>query len=627
MTMDAQTFADLVSAGRSSPAELKPDEVGKGDVAAVTSPLPSNTSVTDKDGSIDVTKAIRNVGSSSEAAADRLDSVGKPGPASIDLASVLKTVQAASGEMASRTALAQTQAVAQKTSQNQLEDLMGSITNVQNQINYSGSQDKLKAAAEKQRLAGDAGVDPNDISTYLLPQLLDQQREATQRYVKAASDLNQAQSQSFSDNPLNWIWNQMMIPGQRERVKDAEQEVTGITQTVRDLATSVNTGVDEIDKFSHQFNESDAAQELTLKSMQMAAEGLKQKIADYSTGITELQKLNNMDEMQITAVRQGLASLQEDRAQRLRQAQFDFEKERFAQLEQDKKEKSLDDNTLVGLANTGRLARGDPNQYTLADLKMVRLTGKGPLSEIFQHDIIAGTASSAAHAQGDSDFRAIGTTPGDVAVFAKTSGAVIANSALQRDRVLPLLRSSLDQALQTTGGKITPDTPETINNLVAAHQKQDATNAERPGSLIAQTSLQYLLAGNPALVNTKLYTEVLKPYAEQGLDKIDANWVIKTAAKAVADKKITLEEAAAGTSFMYRYGLQKVQADMNLSGMGIPISTSYKAVVNSNPAIPHIPFMRSATEMTDYTQVLSALNLETKYSGLKSSPFAGSMLP
>ena len=98
----------------------------------------------------------------------------------------------------------------------------------------------------------------------MLTSLGETSRQATKDYLEAAKELQDRETVSFWDSPLDWIAAQYTIKGQRDLTRELASKAQTADDRLRSMTTAVNAGAEQITLANKSMDDGDKANRLQL---------------------------------------------------------------------------------------------------------------------------------------------------------------------------------------------------------------------------------------------------------------------------------------------------------------------------------------------------------------------------
>ena len=549
----------------------------------------------------------------------------EPPPSAISLHETLSALNTFQTEIASQQALAQININKQKIAQDRLEQDQKEANDISTRLEGKKLDEEQKTLGQVHDLQRAYGVDPNDALTYMLTSLGETSRQATKDYLEAAKELQDRETVSFWDSPLDWIAAQYTIKGQRDLTSELASKAQTADDRLRSMTTAVNAGAEQITLANKSMDDGDKANRLQLFKLAADAKLADLQIKNFSTAIDSIIKLNTMTHQQAQLRLQQLDALQKDRQiaisvahLRLSQAEFDWRKS-----EKEKNDKTSE--LMVDMVNLGAAGQGDSRKYSWADIQAMRQfpDSKARIDQYFE----AGVANVAVMQQegAKTDFRYVGKTPGEAALALAATGLPGAQGSQDMTK---LLITKLNEVKRVNPLDKPDQIVAKVNTLIGVERSRWISEADSADSLIAVKNLQIAFAGDSALKQTPYYNNILKPLVENGkLANITSDNMRAIATKAIIEKQTTIAEASQFLSHFYAVGLQQQQIRNNFSGSGIAPIKAYNTTIKSGPFGGW--FNSHKIDATNETQWKHALNVSVRMdkaspvvNGVAADPFA-----
>lgn len=496
-----------------------------------------------------------------------------------------------------------------------------------------------------------ANIFGTDISkqTEALSTLNEQANKAYADRDTALQDIQKKQSTTIFENPLEYLLNKFTINQDIARHNAADQRITN----AEDRIAKLNSATQSTIVTNNQLGESltAATQEAATRNVAILAEQevAKVKIAGIGYNIQGISDVSKWSQKKLDntfsyanalnaqqGIQNALAQLS------LSQEKFEHEKVEFGIKQQNIQDQKQFDMDAVTKINKGIEALTGGKGTSLNDVTgrqaLALMKGNSPLADKFfkyyqagENSMIAGvpiiapSIGQAADVLGDKNIN-VQLVPAQLAVKTIVDDSVAEFKRRHGEMNLPESKIDLKDkntvaaAITKIGNEITEAKASNIKPL-------DGTNPFNIGSLNG-------VADNSEVVrNLPVWKTVFEPLTSKGLQLTDPKQVVQLTAEAIADKKITYQEALEITT-IFQQGTALNAAARQFQSMGITPRYSYRSEAPSTlTGRDEFGIVDSTTDIIDYTKpdqvsrILGKLLSQKLQVGQRYTPFGTQRTP
>jgi len=431
--------------------------------------------------------------------------------------------------------------------------------------------DQAKTAAElstqtaRQQLGIDFGTD-RTAQNQIYTMLAEKARTSYETMDASQQVIKEKESKSLLEDPIGYITSRLTINQDIRKYNAAERERDGAIEHINKLNQATLGSATLQQQFANVVTTASAeasarqaavawkfkANEATLEGIKYNIEGVKTVLAASAQNLqfTFSAKQAQNAEEQLALSRRASARADEEWA---------FRKE--AKLKEDKYDSSILDSI-----NVGRAIRGlPPLAGVKADTALQTIRAKGPAAEEFLADWKAGE-----FAEATGKFQ-LGQTAAEVASRLRS------NSPINVSPPQELVKTKINQAIDFVTSSKTFDPKDVtgntakLNAAVVGVLTQDAREV-RPSdakNIFSIAPIADIVKASPAAAATPVYTKVLKPLLDTGVDLNDPSKVMAAVIDGVKTGKLTYNDVISLTT-IYQVGSAANLAQRDLPKFGIP---------------------------------------------------------
>lgn len=484
----------------------------------------------------------------------------------------------------------------------------------------------FKTQLARVQAANLAGANLNDQSE-VLSGLSAAAADAQKRKDDALAAIQQKDSVSFIDNPLEYIVNQFSVNGDiakhniaNAQLESAHNRIMEVNAEAQQTAITQNTISEPLTAASMAASTRNAAAAATVAARDAQIAGL-----NYNTKGIEFA-LNAKRETLALAFQANSAQQAEDAAQRSLQAldlqkkEFSFRQEEWNERRQDKTDQLAMGQSVIDSINLGRKALLGPNATPIDDVSgkmaLSALRSKGVLSNELQKFYDAGER---AKLNGKTSF---GTTPAEAADTMQTvpvqlnptQGPIknlLANASMATSEAIksagmpgqnkdPVFQGLDPKDKSSVKAAFNGKAQQILNGYAAEVKPGDTDNPYQVGSI------NQLAAASPTIQQLPLYQKLFAPLVKNGVQLDDPKQIFSLVGNAVANGTISHKEALDLTT-IYHVGVSANLAMRNFTGFGLIPKNSYNATVETDPRAFHSNQVINLTDPMDVSRALMKL--------------------
>jgi hypothetical protein len=441
-------------------------------------------------------------------------------------------------------------------------------------------------------------------------------QSAYERQLSAAQAIEEKDKVGFTDNPLQYIINQFTVNQDIEAHNAALAVKNVAKQHIDEINAMSNATAVNQANFTQSITQAsvDAAAKNTLNTSLLAAN--KAKIEALGYNVQGLQDAVNMSKEQL-GVMFNVQSMQNQQAQlKLAMDNYALHKEEFKWKQEDHAAAEATDEYLVGRIQKGLESMyGDraPNlgaNPKLAKTYLALMKSNTPAGKEAVDAYMAGGASGV-----------LGGNAGQVIDMLK-SGMQLQFTPAQ-EPIKKLLDTSHSEFIGSINAGVVakPSTVPEFNRSVSTvveKKVSDMLKNVKPGdgdNIFNIGPVDQLLK-MPGVADTALTQKILGPATAAGVRFDDPKQVYSTVSAAIANKQITVSEAADGLTALYQKGTKTNLETRQLAKFGIPLPTNMPYNVQIQTNSQALLGGNEIVNLTDKTQVTRALMKTLAYSNM-----------
>lgn len=430
-------------------------------------------------------------------------------------------------------------------------------------------------------------------------------QQNTRQALEQAQSIQERESVGLLDNPLGYIWNQLILPEE----KSALEATMKTGEVIKGSMNQLNKALEENAK-----SEATYATKITAASVDSQVRGLQANInAQAAQARMQAIQMNSHDLVTVLAAdKQKLETISQVVQMRNSDEHLALAKEaaaqgraRFEQWQLDQKDTEDYITEMYNLANDTAKKLGKPELTR----KEVALAMKGKAQPGLQQTIQA--YAQAGYINRDSgalgiaygetptaalDFSVATKTPiptaiGDIYSYASGKIKELVTAGKIDGKNKAILDSEMNRLVDTR-------TKELISNI----DSRDASNPYRIPDM-------KVLAASEAVKNTALFKNMLSTEVNAGgLTATDPDTLISKGMVAVSQGKLTLGQLAQDITTFYKAGIQANNTEKQFIRYGMPEQSTYKTKVAGAGSLTLFATPeQTVVDMTDLTQVNAVL--------------------
>lgn len=498
----------------------------------------------------------------------------------------------------------------------QVISALGAMTNLSNanaDTYKQAATDSATVASAKQaadyqtqlarvKAANIAGANLNDQSE-VLTSLSAAAADAQKRKDEALAAIQEKDSVSFIDSPLQYIMNQFTVNADIAKHNIANSQLESAHSRIMEVNAEAQQSAQTQNMISEPLTAASMEATTRLAAAQANVQANEAQIQGLNYGTKGIEFALNAKKDVLALGFQANNAQNAERSYQISLQQLDLSKKEFAFRQQEYQEREADKKlqlqygqSVIDKINLGRKALLGPNAAPIDDLngKMVlsALKGKGTLSQEMQQYLDAGERTAIT---GKTSF---GATPAQASATLQTVPAQLNPTQTPIKNILAQSATDTNNALKTAEVPGQNQNPvfvgidkkdkNSINTAYSnrAQQILDSYSKEvKPGDVdnpYQIASINQLAANSSTIQSLPVYQKVLKPIVDSGVQLSDPKQVMSVVGKAVSSGQITHKEALDLTT-IYHVGVTANLAMRNFGGFGLVPKNSYNANVETDP--------------------------------------------
>lgn len=429
----------------------------------------------------------------------------------------------------------------------------------------------------------------------------------TRQALEQAQSIQDREAVTLLDNPLGHIWNQLILPDE----KNALEATMKTGEVIKSSMNQLNKALDENARSETQY-----AKKLTTASVDSQVQGLKADIdAKAAQARMHAIQQNSHDLVTVLAAdKQKLDTISQIVQMRNSDEHLALSREaaaqgrvKFDQWQSDQRDTEDYINEMYTLANDTAKRLGKPELTR----KEVALALKGKAQPGMQQTIQAYAQAGYINKDSGALGIAYGETPTAALDFSVATRTPLPAGVSD---IYASANAKLQKALEAPGSKLDKKNKplmdaeynkyvlQEVTQLQANIDSRDGTNPYRIPDL-------KVIAASEAVKNTSLFKNVLSvEVAAGGLSASDPDTIVAKGMVGVAQGKLTLGQLAQDITTFYKAGVQANNAEKQFSRYGMAEQSSYKTKVAGAGSMTLFSTPDKVTiDMTDLTQVNSLL--------------------
>lgn len=476
------------------------------------------------------------------------------------------------------------------------------------------AQGLLAAQTATRNVASSYGGNPDDVS-FLMTQLGQQYTQTEAARLQAEQVVQQKQSVSFTDDPLQWLSNKLTVNTDINNYNNLEEQSNDIythmqhinelnsdtaksmiaiaqTQTAGTVAATADAAVQKT---------TIAAADASIKGFLYNAQGVK--------AVTDMgqQQVDNLVKGTDTVIAAGhLAVAQQQLG--IMQEELGQKTVLYQQEVKDKQSADASDAQVAQYVNQGRASMGLQPLPPTKIFTMFKIGGEA--GEALKQQFVSGSMGDAINKP------IIAASPGTAARFLATNASPLGTQASNPAMapVVALLSDSYQQARNPQTGAamgVNPKDPATLDNaistLVGAKVVGMASNIKAgDASNIFQAPPLTSLATVASVKSNPVFQKVLLPQVSTGLSKTDPDQILSLTAAAVQQGTLSITDASSGIAALFRSAVAVNTETKDYLRVGIGPQTTYNTTLQGGGS--GLVFGSAAkVDMTKDAQVATAL--------------------
>lgn len=398
--------------------------------------------------------------------------------------------------------------------------------------------DAQNAASKTAQLVGG---DVSDTKTEVISGLANTMRDSYTQWQQDQAEYKRQSQASFFDDPFQWINSKLM--GGEEQART----------TLNNTAETYNAAESRLDGVLKETTEGAIAARALERPITEATISASAQLARFTYDKIATDAATTVLQSNIAAIKELQAGNTAAINERIKgfevanqAAQLDMRTKEFNIIMQNKQDELTAQNLMKTAYVRGLVARGlpAPSEDDLGKIMLLykNKVGANEIQPIIDSGLYSLYTSGGIH---------FGNTPGQ-ALLNISTGPSNFNDNNENTRLMKFL-VDVGSNLPAQYNKNKPaEIVQGVNDVVGSYTKSWSANAESDKSLYKDQGFKTTLTANPTLKTTPFYNQVLAPIVTAGGDNLTANEMNSLATKAVADGKLTIEEARDGITKYYQ---------------------------------------------------------------------------
>lgn len=463
----------------------------------------------------------------------------------------------------------------------------------------------------------DVGTDIGD-ATGIYAALSKQYMESKVAQNKALDAVNEKNSVSFFDDPLQFVINQVTVNGDIQAHNAAEAKADIASKQISEMNLLTDQRAIASAKLKTTVTEASAnaaVSEVRNKANMLADQYAREAILQNTAGI---EKLVSLSETQLRNTQTAFSAQAQQEQIGIAQAHLAMSREEFnrKKIQAEKGDQFAQYMTDTVIRGYKAMYPNNPDKWVAPNSpRIFALISGGPVDEEMKYAYERGQINSRA-ANPDGSNRILATSAADFLQGMKFGVQTGADAKVVKDLIVDTARGVVGSAaFKQLNPKDVEGQQTMINDTVKQVLKGQAALVKDPSNPYYLPSIDAIAKQTPALQNFPLWKNILSPIAASGIDLSDPNTAFHIGLKAVQDGKISLNVFAVDLATMYKQGQAVNIQSKQFIPMGLAPENAYRVKIDAggitnatvNMADP-AEIMRAA--MKYRTNTIQSLGLE-----------------
>ena len=501
-------------------------------------------------------------------------------------------------------------ASAVKSNSAKISDLYNSDASMQRQnadsaalVEATKQAGQLQYETALQKTAIDIGTDIGD-STGLYAALSKQYIQSKAAQNVALDKINEKNSVSFFDDPLQYIINQATVDEDIDAHNAAQAKANIASGQISEMNLLTDQRAISAKKLQSTVTTASAAaavSEVKNKALILADDYSRQAILQNTAGMRELVGLSEVTLKNAQSVFSAQAQQEQIG---IAQAHLALSRQEFDWKKQEKEK-----GEAVGQYVSDTIIRGykamypdNPDKWVAPNSPklLALISGKLPLDGEMKYAFDRGEINSRA-ANPDGSNRILAVSPTDLLQGLKYGVQTGRDSKVVTDLVVDTARSVVaSPAYQALNPKDAEGREKLINDAVATRLKSQSDLVKDPTNPYYLSTITDITKQTPALQNFALYKQIVAPAAASGIDVSTPNSVFHLGLAAVREGRISLNTFAVDLSTTYKQGQRVNIQSKQLTALGLAPLNAYNVKIDTGG------FTQDTVNMTDPAAIVKA---------------------
>lgn len=454
-------------------------------------------------------------------------------------------------------------------------------------ITSQQAQGLLQAQNAARQVASSYGGNPDDVS-FIMNKLGSQWEESEQKQLDYEKVVQQKQSVSFMDDPLQWLSNKLSINTDIDNYNNQEQQSNQLydqLNKINDLNTSTARSMQAIAQTQTAATVAAttdaAAQKATIAAKNAAIQGITFNVKGIQD-VTQMgqDQVDNAVKGAQTAIAAGHLAVAQQQLQIMSQEQTE-KANLYAEEIKQKQAADASDQLVADTTNHGRAAMGLQPLPAAKIFTMFKLGGEA--GEALKQQYTVGATSDAIGKP------MIAPTSGTAAriLAVNASPISVVNPAVKP--VTDLLQTSYNAVRNPQNAGLYQVNPKDVSTIDSAVSGVVAQNIAAMGSNIKTADSSNIFQAPPltslaSLASVKanpLYTAVLAPQVKAGMSEVDPQKILSLAVDAVNQGQISIKDAVNGYASLFSSAVATNNATKDFTRFGIAPQAGYQTEINN----------------------------------------------
>lgn len=463
------------------------------------------------------------------------------------------------------------------------------------------NQQKLQMEQRKKKTAEAFGtdiLDPQNRIAFLAREQQIAQDEALYNSKRAA----ELRDTNLYDSPLDYMLARPFATRNDQAAADANQRAAMLNSNLNDINAATQATVKTQSMIQETFTADQAA--LALEAAKLSAEDKIRtlRMNQNSAYLNDLKTLREVPAEQIRQATNGYTLLRHEQEFQARMAALAEERAARAAA---KKEEKLGLTEAMAYYN---LAADNFGKAKIADIAQFTAMAKGPMKDVIGEMVSRGMGMGIdlSNPEPQQAVSFVARTPGEAIMTLRAVQGSLPKSAERVSALLDITQGEAQRKVleANPGKKITGDQlitqintslqdtavpdakgkTKVVKGIISGMRddvEQDAFGG-KVRNIYGAPSVSTMLTAKPDLAQQKWFETIIKPAAlTSPAEQPTADQVVKQARLAIAQKAISIDEAAAGLATYYKTAVTVNKINEQYQRVGLPMPTGYNVRIDA----------------------------------------------